>query len=274
MTPALKWLVSVSSGVLFLSPLLWLFVASFKPADAIFAADIGDLVVVRDWTLDNYANAFRRAGLARALLNSLLQVGLIGAGGLLVNSMAAYAFARLSFPGRDLLFAAVVALIILPVEVLAVPLFLTARDLGLTGSPSSVCLGLVLPFVAKAFNIYFLRQHLLQWPRELEEAAVLDGASAWQQFWRISLPALRPALATVVLLDVLVHWSDFLWPLLMTTRESTRTVQIGLATLFTEPPIDWGAILACAVLATVPVLLAFRFFQRFLVWTDARAGLR
>jgi multiple sugar transport system permease protein/fructooligosaccharide transport system permease protein len=270
----LKWLVSLSAGMVFLSPVVWLFASSFKPSGVIFSASIADLLKVHEWTLDNYANAFRRAGLAHALTNSLLQVGLIGLGGLLVNSMAAYAFARLSFPGRDVLFAAVVALIILPVEVLAVPLFLTARDLGLTGSPAAVCLGLTVPFVAKAFNIYFLRQHFLAWPTELEEAAVLDGASAWQQFWHIALPAVRPALATVVLLDVLVHWSDFLWPLLMTTRESSRTVQVGLANLFTQPPVDWGAILACAVLATLPVLLAFRIIQRFLLATDARSGLR
>lgn len=268
------WLVSLSSGALFLSPVLWLFVASFKPSEAIFTANIAEFFTAHDWTLVNYVNAFRRAGLTQALTNSLLQIGVIGAGGLLVNSMAAYAFARLSFPGREPLFAAIVALIILPVEVLAVPLFLTARDLGLTGSPAAVCLGLTVPFVAKAFNIYFLRQQFLEWPTELEEAAVLDGASAWQQFWVIALPALRPALVTVVLLDVLVHWSDFLWPLLMTSRESTRTVQIGLAQLFTEPPIDWGAILACAVLATLPVLLGFSFFQRFLAATNARAGLR
>jgi ABC-type glycerol-3-phosphate transport system permease component len=233
--PAWRWLRSA-----FFVPTVMAMPAPRDPVDDLFTA--------HDWTLANYANGFRRAGLAQALTNSLLQVGVIGAGGLLVNSMAAYAFARLSCPGRDALFAAVVALIVLPVEVLAVPLFLTARD--------------------------FLRQHFLALPTDLEEAAVLDGASVWQQFWRIALPALRPALVTVVLLDALVHWSDFLWPLLMTTRESTRTVQIGLANLFTEPPVDWGAILACAVLATLPVLLAFRFLQRFLVVTDARSGLR
>lgn len=266
--------MSLSAGALFLLPVSWLLLASFKPSDAVFTANPLELLVVRDWTLDNYSNAFRRAGLANALLNSVLQIAVIGLGGLLVNSMAAYAFARLRFPGRDVLFAAVVALVILPVEVLAVPLFLTARDLNLTGSPAAVGFGLTVPFIAKAFNIYFLRQHFLAWPSELEEAAVLDGASAWQQFWCIALPAMRPALATVVLLDVLVHWSDFLWPLLMTTRESTRTVQIGLANLFTQPPLDWGAILACAVITTLPVLFAFRYFQRFLVVTDARSGLR
>lgn len=274
MQRASRWGASVLIALLFCTPLLWLLAASLRPASAVFSLDPGDLFSTELWTLHNYESALRRASIVRACLNSLVQVALIVAGGLLVNSMAAFAFARLRFRGRDVLFSAVVALIILPVEVLAVPLFLTARDLGLTGGTGAIFLGLSLPFVAKAFNIYFLRQHFLSWPTELEEAAVLDGASVWQQFWRLVLPAARPALLTVGLLDLLVHWGDFLWPLLLTAREDTRTVQLALSNLFTEPPIDWGAILACAVLATLPVALGFRFIQRNLVATDASAGLR
>ncbi len=274
MKRALPWALSLLVALVFCLPLLWLLAASLRPARLVFSLDPASFLDLQLWTLDNYASALRRAGLIRASLNSLLQVALIVAGGLLVNSMAAFAFARLRFPGREPLFAAVVALIILPVEVLAVPLFVTVRDLGLTRGTFPIFLGLALPFVAKAFNIYFLRQHFLSWPTELEEAAVLDGASVWQQFWTLALPAARPALLTVGLLDLLVHWGDFLWPLLLTAREDTRTVQIALSNLFTEPPIDWGAILACAVLATLPVGVGFRFIQRHLVAADASAGLK
>jgi ABC-type glycerol-3-phosphate transport system permease component len=210
----------------------------------------------------------------RAMCNSIAQITVIALLGALVNSMAAFAFARFVFRGREALFALVVALIILPVEVLAVPLFLTARDLGLTAGVAPVFVALSLPFVAKAFNIYFLRQHFLSWPIEQEEAAILDGAGVWHIFWSLALPAIKPALATVVVLDVIVHWSDFLWPLLITSRESNRTVQIALATLFTEPPIDWGAIMACSVLSTLPVLAGFRYFQRHVVTTHAPRGSR
>jgi multiple sugar transport system permease protein/fructooligosaccharide transport system permease protein len=266
--------LGVAAGALFLAPVLWLLVASLLPSSAIFDADLGTSLLTREWTLDNYPKAIRRAGLGRALVNSLLQVATIAVGGLLVNSMAAFAFARLTFRGREPLFGLIVSLIILPVEVLAVPMFLTTRDLGLSGGAASVLAALSLPFVAKAFNVYFLRQQFLSWPTELEEAAVLDGASTWRVFWSVALPSIRPALATVLLLDVVTHWSDFLWPLLVTTRESTRTVQIGLANLFTEPPIDWGAILAFAVLTTLPVMVGFRFFQRYFAQADARVGLR
>jgi ABC-type glycerol-3-phosphate transport system permease component len=270
-TAAAKWLVGVAVATAFLSPVGWLLISSFRPSNMIFV-DGWSGFSSTDWTLANYSNALRRAGLLRALFNSFVQVATIALAGLMVNSMAAFAFARLAFRGRELLFSLVVALIILPVEVLAVPLFLSARDLGLTGGATAVFVGLSLPFVAKAFNVYFLRQHFLSWPTELEEAAVLDGAGPWRLFWSVALPSIRPALATVVLLDVIVHYGDFLWPLLMTSRDNSRTVQIGLANLFTEPPIDWGAILACAVLATLPVVAGFRYFQRHIVLTDLRSG--
>lgn len=275
MKRGLSWVASVIVAVLFLAPLLWMLAGSWRETGALFRG--GPWNWWRDmdgWTTTNYAAAWRRGALGQALLNSVLQVTVIAGAGLLVNAAAAFAFARLRFWGRDVLFGAVVILIILPVEVLAVPLFFTARDLGFTGGYASALAGLTVPFLAKAFNIYFLRQHFLSVPTELEEAAAIDGAGVWRRFWHVGLPAVRPALATVVLLDVLAHWSDFLWPLMIATRAETRTVQIGLANLFTQPPLDWGAILAAAVLATLPVLLLFQFFQRHLVVTDARTGLK
>jgi len=106
------------------------------------------------------------------------------------------------------------------------------------------------------------------------EAARVDGASWWRIYWHIALPAIKPALATVIVLDILTHWSDFIWPLVVCTREETRTVQISLANLFTEPPIQWGAILACAVMATLPVLFFFRYAQRHIVASDMATGIK
>lgn len=268
------WLLSVVVALLFLAPLLWMLRASFSPESQIFQPGFAGGFGHESWTLQNYADAWRRAALGRAIVNSLLQVVGIVSVGLFVNALAAYAFARLEFPGRELLFGGIVILIILPVEVLAMPMFFTARDLGLTGDYGPAMAGLMAPFLAKAFNIYFLRQHFLNLPVELEEAAVLDGADVWRQFWNVALPSIRPALATVVVLDLLTHWSDFLWPLMIGTREETRTVQIGLANLFTQAPIQWGAILACSVLATLPVLVLFRWLQRYIVIADTRTGIK
>ena len=270
----LAWVTSLIAGVIFMAPLIWMLLASFREESRIFHHDAANWFTSIGWTLRNYTDGWRHAAIGPALLNSLLQVALIAGAGLLINAMAAYAFARLRFRGRDVLFGALVILIILPVEVLAVPMFFTARDLGLTGGFATAMAGLTIPFFAKAFNIYFLRQHFLALPVELEESAAIDGAAAWRQFWHLALPSIRPALATVVLLDVLAHWGDFLWPLMISTREETRTVQLSLAGLFTAPPVQWGQILACAVVVTLPVIALFRWFQRYIVTTDTRTGIK
>ena len=268
------WTVSAAVAVLFLLPLLWMVTASFRPEAAIFQRGLSGLLSLSGGTFGHYAAAWRRAELAGGLLNSVLQVTGVIALGLVINSAAAYAFARLRFRGRDALFTAVVILIILPVEVLVVPLFLVARDLGMTGGYGVTVTALILPFAAKAFNIYFLRQHFLSLPTELEEAARVDGAGLFRIYWNVALPSIRPALATVAVLDLLTHWSDFIWPLVICTREETRTVQLCLANLFTQPPIRWGDILACAVLVTLPVVAFFRLAQRHLVTSDYAAGIK
>jgi len=272
--PVATWILSFAVALLFLAPLLWMVRASFSEEAQIFQPGLAGGFFHGGWTLQNYADAWRRAALGRAIFNSLLQVTGIVSVGLMINALAAYAFARLEFPGREQWFGAIVVAIILPVEVLAVPMFLTARDLGLTGGYGPAMAGLIAPFLAKAFNIYFLRQHFLALPVELEEAAVIDGAGAWRQFWSVALPSIRPALATVVVLDLLTHWGDFLWPLMIGTREETRTVQTSLANLFTQAPVQWGAILACSVMATLPVIALFRWLQRYIVTSDTRTGIK
>jgi multiple sugar transport system permease protein/fructooligosaccharide transport system permease protein len=265
------WMLSAVVAFLFLAPLLWMLGGSFAPEASIFTAPFG-LSSLGDAQLEHYLDAWRRADMGRALFNSLLQVaGILGLG-LIVNSMAAFAFARLHFRGRNLLFLLVVALMILPMEVIVIPLFLTARDLSLTGPYPNVMAGLILPFTAKAVNIFFLRQHFLSLPVETEEAALIDGAGWFRMYLSVALPSIRPALSTVITLDLITHWSDFLWPLVMCTREETRTVQIAMANLFTQPPVQWGDILACAVLLTLPVMLFFRFAQRHLVSSELATG--
>ncbi|MDD2239448.1 MAG: carbohydrate ABC transporter permease [Kiritimatiellae bacterium] len=268
------WLVAVVVALGFLLPLLWMLHASFRPESAIFTGGLKSLFDFRGLHLEHYVAAWRRAAMGIGLLNSLLQVaGILGLG-LLFNSMAAFALARFDFPGRAGLFALVIVLIILPVEVLVVPLLLTVRDLGLVGGHGRTLAALVLPFAVKAFNIYFLRQHFLALPRDLEEAAIMDGAGPFRIYWSVGLPAIRPALATVLVLDMLTHWSDFIWPLVICTREETRTVQIALSNLFTQPPIQWGDILACAVMTTLPVLVVFRLAQRHIVASQLTAGIK
>lgn len=270
----LGWGLSLLVAWFFLVPLIWMVHASLRLEAEIFRGGMLSIFSLDQLSWSNYADAWRRAQFGRALLNSIIQVvGIIGIG-LWINSMAAFAFARMQFAGRDLLFALVLILVILPVEVLIIPLFLTARDLNLMGGYAATMGALIIPFTAKAVNVFFLRQHFLQLPTALEEAARVEGANWFQIYWHIALPSIKPALATVIVLDVLTHWSDFIWPLVVCTREETRTVQISLANLFTQPPIQYGAILACAVMATLPVLILFRWIQRHVVSSELAAGIK
>lgn len=272
-------LVRIASGIVFLAPVLWMAAASLKP-DAHVHRDVDSLrsFVPAPLTAQNYVAAADRGDVWITLSNSLIVVAAIAIGGVLINAPAAYAFARMRFPGRNLLFALLVATIIVPLEAIVIPLFMGVRlTRGLTdvlGERGWTLAALSLPFVAKAFNIYLLRQYFLGLPRSLEEAAFLDGAGWWRAFWRVAMPNAIPALVTVVLLDFVVHWNDFLWPLVICQGEQTRTVQIGLGNFFTEPPISWGAIFAYAMIATLPLTGVFLFGQRWIVQSLATSGVR
>jgi multiple sugar transport system permease protein/fructooligosaccharide transport system permease protein len=270
----MAYTAATASALIYLVPLLWMLAGALLPSDRIFSGGFSGIVDPAHYTLQNFIQVAGRKSFVIGFVNSLLQVAIIIGAGLLVSSTAAYAFARMEFPGREALFALVVVLIILPIEVLVVPLLITVRDLGLTGGRTATLSALTLPFVAKAFNVYFLRQHFLSFPRELEEAARIDGASRARIYFSLALPAIRPALATAALLDVLTHWSDFIWPLMVSTRNGTETIQLELAALFTQPPVAWGEVLAFAVLATLPVMVAFAALGRSITLTDVRTGIR
>ncbi len=271
---------AVAVGLLFLMPIVWLVTASLKPTHAIHD-QVGSLqsFLPTPFTPGNYVEAARDGSVGIALFNSLAMVVLIAVGGLLVNAPAAYAFARMRFPGRDLLFVVVVATIIVPLEAIVVPLFITVRGTSaltaVLGEHGWTLGALSVPFMGKAFNVFLLRQSFLSLPRDLEEAAFLDGAGWGRTFWRVALPNVRHALITVVLLDFVIHWNDYLWALVICRGEATWTVQFGLGNFFSQPPpTPWGPVLAYAVVATVPVMLVFGLGQRWIVASLARSGSR
>jgi len=269
----------ILSLVVFLGPVLWMVVGSFKPGTEIHR-HIDSLrgFLPIPFTLQNYTDAARRGLLGTTMLNTFVVVVLVALGGLVVNTPAAYAFSRMRFPGREVLFMLLVVTIILPIEVIVIPLFMTVRvSRGLAewmGERPWTLAALSVPFMAKAFNIFLLRQHFLALPRSFEESAFIDGAGWWGAFWHVAIPNSKPALVTVVLLDFVIHWNDFLWPLVICQEETTRTIQLGLGNFFTQPPISWGAILAYAALATLPLLLAFLLGQRYIVQSFVTAGMK
>lgn len=283
-------------AVFFLFPLAFMFASSFKPERLIFS-DLQTVVyafIPRGFTTRNYETVFASVPFWRYMFNSvfitLMTVGL----GLFVNSMIAYALARLRWRGRSLVLSLIVALIIVPLEAIAVPMLVVVNalpwaDLSWGAGPSFLGVTLpaltfiptwldsyqvqIVPFIANAFSIFLFYQFFLDIPKEFDEAAIVDGASPFDIYWRIIVPLARPTFATVAILESLSVWSAYLWPL-MTTRGATfRPLTVGITALYLED-IQWGPILAFAAMVTIPVLALFLSFQRWFIQSVASSGVK
>ncbi|MBT3040245.1 MAG: carbohydrate ABC transporter permease [Candidatus Thiodiazotropha endolucinida] len=267
----LSYLLLGGMAALFIVPLLMMFVGSLKPDQSILVEG-GSLAAFLpgEVSLQNYADVFRRSDFLRYFFNSLFITGCIVSSGLLVNSMAAYAFARLQWRGRDLLFNLVLALMILPFEAIAIPLFYGASMLGLRDSFSIQ----IVPFIANAFAIYLFYSFFIGMPKELEEAARLDGASTLRIFFSIIMPNAKPVFASVAILTFLTWWGSYLWPMMVTIGPSVRPLPVAIASFFTLPPLNWGDILAFGVMMVLPVLLLFIIFQRWFVRGVASSAIK
>lgn len=267
----ISYIVLFSLAGLFISPMLLMLIGSVKP-EARVLSEAGSLLafVPGDWNLQNYRDVFARVDFARYLFNSLLITSLIVLLGLLVNSMAAYAFARLQWRGRRLLFALVLAILILPLEAIAVPLFYQVSMWGWRDT----YIVQILPFIANAFSIFLFYTFFLSLPRELEDAARIDGAGTSRIFFTIIIPNSKPAFATVAILTFLTQWGVFLWPLMVTSSESVRPLPLAISTFYTLPPLRWGDIFAFSVMMVLPVLLVFWFFQRWFIRGVASTGIK
>ena len=256
---------------IFLLPVLIMLAGSLKP-DARVLVEAGTLAgyMPVDFSLQNYRDVFIRVPFLRYLFNSALIASTIVLCGLLVNSLAGYAFARLQWRGRDSLLLVVIALMIIPLEAIAVPLFYEVTLLGWRNS----YLVQIVPFIANAFSIYLFYSFFLGLPKELEEAARIDGAGAFRIFFAIVTPNAKPVFATVAILTFLSQWGSFLWPLMVTHSESVRPLPMGIAAFYTLPPLQWGDIFAFGVMMVTPVLLVFILFQRWFIAGVATSGLK
>lgn len=268
---ALIYLSLLVLGLLFISPIGFMLAGSLK-ADASVLVEAGDWRAFRaaDASLDNYRDVFSRVAFFRYLLNSLFINGVIVGAGLLVNSLAGYAFARLQWRGRELLFGLVLAVMIIPLEAIAVPLFYMASLAGWRDT----YLVQILPFIANAFSIYLFYTWFIGLPRELEEAARIDGAGVLRTFFVVVAPNAKPVFATVAILTFLTQWGAFLWPLMVTSSAAVRPLSLAIATFHSLPPLQWGDIFAFGVMMVLPVLVLFLLFQRWFVRGVAATGIK
>jgi multiple sugar transport system permease protein len=265
------WAVACALCLLYVAPVAMMVVGSLKPDGRV-------LVEAGSWralwadgaSLANYHDVFNRIDLSRFLFNSLFITTAVAGLGLMVNSLAGYAFARLAWRGRRWLFAAVTALMVLPFEAIAVPLFYGASLLGLRDTYTVQ----IVPFVANAFAIFLFYSFFLGLPRELEEAAWIDGAGALRTFVEVVAPNARPCFVTVAILTFLTQWGSYLWPLMVTAGPRVRPLPVAIAAFYTLPPRQWGDILAFGVVMAAPVVVLFLVFQRAFVRGVATTGVK
>jgi sn-glycerol 3-phosphate transport system permease protein len=256
------WLLAI----VWILPLLYAFWTAFHPSE--FSTHLS---LSAPWTLANFAKAWNAAPFARYFFNTVVLVTMVLAAQLVLVTFAAYAFARFEFPGRNVLFALVLVQLMIMPDVLIVENYRTMSALGL----KDTILAIGLPYMASAFGIFLLRQTFKTVPRELDEAARVEGCTPLQTLWKVYVPLARPTYLAYALVSVSYHWNNFLWPLIVTESVNTRPVTVGLQVFSaTDQGIDWSIITAATLLSTGPLLIAFLLFQRQFVQSFMRAGIR
>ncbi|MGQ4598148.1 ABC transporter permease subunit [Nocardia sp. R6R-6] len=249
-----------------LLPILWAVSGSLKRDGEI--ADTAVLPQRPQWS--NYGKVFELLPMGRMLLNTTVYALCVTAGQVFFCSLAGYAFARLRFRGRDMLFLAYLATLMVPLTVTVIPQFLLMRAFGWVDTPWAM---IVPGLFGSAFGTYLMRQFFRTLPAELEEAAILDGCTTWQVYWRVLLPHTRPALMVLAVLTWITVWNDFLWPLVMIQREDVATATLGLVRLQGQYHTQWPILMAAAVVILLPLLVIYAIAQRAFIRGIAMSGL-
>ncbi len=257
-------------GAIVAMPIIVAVFTSFTPLSSILADS--NSIWKGDWTFDNYVTAWTATPFARFMINSFIQTGIITFAQVLFSILAAYAFAMFEFRGRNIMFAFVLGSLMIPFELTFIPNFVTISNLGWANTYQ----GLVVPFLASAFGVFMLRQFFMTIPRDLYEAARIDGASDWYYLWHVMVPLAKGGISAFTIFSFLGAWNQYLWPLVITNDESMRTAQIGIRFFLVnqERATDWGAIMAGATIVMMPTLLVFLVAQRQLVKGIAMSGLK
>lgn len=250
------------------APFLWMILTSFKDLSQIY--QYPPEFLPSEFHFDNYSKVFDAAPFGRYYLNSVVVAVAVTLGQLITCSMAAYAFARLKFKGRDVLFYLFLATMMIPFNVTMIPGFMVLHWLGWIDT----YYGLIVPGLASAFGTFLLRQYFLTIPKELEEAAYMDGASKFQVLRKVIVPLSKPALATLSIFTFMGVFNDFIWALIVINSEEMRTVQLGLAVFRDRYLTQWDLLMAGSVAAILPILLVFFFAQKYFIKGITLSGLK
>jgi len=263
------WLDTIAAWVL---ALLWLLPLAYAVWTAFHPAEYSTrFELLAPLTLDNFRNAWAAAPFARYFLNTTLLVTMILCVQLVLSTLAAYSFARYEFRGKNIAFSLVLVQLMIMPDVLLVENYKTMSQLGLVDT----LLAIGLPYFASAFAIFLLRQTFMGIPKELDEAARVEGASDMQVLWRVYVPLARPVYTAFALVSISFHWNNFLWPLIITNSVDARPLTVGLQIFSsTDQGVDWSIITAATLMTSAPLLIAFLLFQRQFVQSFMRAGIK
>jgi putative chitobiose transport system permease protein len=263
------YLLLTGIAILMLFPLLWLIGTAFKSANEDIFSFPPQLLPSQP-TFANFQTVWADYPFGRYLFNSAIVAILSVSLNLLFCALAAYPLARLNFKGKTIIFSLIVATIIIPFQIVMIPLYILAVNLGLRNT----YLGIILPNIVSAFGIFLLRQAIASVPLELEEAARIDGCSELGIWWNVMIPAIRPALITLAIFVFIGSWSDFLWPLIVLDRPEYYTLPLGVADLAGTFSLNWRLVAAGSVISIAPILLLFIFLQKYIVTTDISSGVK
>ena len=258
--------VLIFVSLLSIFPFIWLISTSLKGnAENIFAYP--PQIIPQDFTLQNYVGVWKRVNFIAYFINSMVVAGATVLLNLILSALAGYPLARMEFAGKKASFFAVLATIMVPFQAIMLPVYLITLKLNLVDSVNNFMgyLGLVLPFAVSAFGIFLMRQAFLAIPKEMEEAAIVDGCNVFQVFWKVLMPMVKPTLAVLAIFTFIGSWGEFLWPSIVLTKESMYTLPVGVNNLQGMFSSNWRFIAAGSILATIPIIIFFLAMQRYFI---------
>ena len=255
-------------GITMIFPFLWMFSTSLKDLGQVFTTGINLIPNPVKWS--NYVKAWTSIPFGRFYINSVFVAVTVTAGQVFTSSLAAYAFARLKFPGRDKLFFGYLATMMIPGTVTMIPVFVLIKTMGWLDTYKA----LILPGMFTAYGTFMLRQFFMTLPHDLEDAAKIDGCSLFGIYWRVILPLSKPALATLATFTFIWNWGNFIWPLVITNSEKMKTLPIGLSYFQDLHSTEWTLLMAASLIVLVPALVVFIFNQRFFTRGIALSGMK
>jgi multiple sugar transport system permease protein len=262
------YMVLIIGLVFIIVPFVWMILTSIKGSKEVMQVPMK--IIPSEFRFDNYRKVLDMAPFGVFLRNSIIATILITIGELITTILAAFAFSKLKFWGRDMLFTIMIATMMVPSEVLLIPNFITLSRLNWIDTYKA----LVIPWCASAFTIFLLRQYFLQIPESLYDAAKIDGCSDFKYLWTIMVPISRPALVSIAILKIVGSWNAFMWPLIVTNSQELRTLPVALSYFSSEAGVDYNLLMAASTMIIIPMVVVYVFLQKWIVDGVSNSGIK